>query len=166
MILAVAVLPEACVEEIALVVLVCAPAVVPVTFTAKLHEAFAASPSADKLTLPDPATAVIDPAVTPPAVVRHVPANAFGVETTRPAGSVSVKLIFESGAVEFGFAIVNVRLVDVADAIDAAPNAAPSVGAASGFTVRVAVPAAPAAASFEVTVLLVSCAMTLEAPVT
>jgi len=74
------------VEVTAPVVLFCAPAAVPVTFTEKLHEELAAKVEPDKLTLPNPATAVIVP---PP----QVPVSPFGVATTSPAGNVSLKAI-------------------------------------------------------------------------
>jgi len=66
------------------VVLIFVPNVVPVTFALKVHEAFDASVAPVKLTLPDPAVAVIVP---PP----QLPASPLGVETIRPAGNVSVK---------------------------------------------------------------------------
>jgi hypothetical protein len=60
--LAEAVLPvPPSVELIVPVVLLLTPAVVPVTFTAKVHDALPASGAPVKLTLPDPATAVIVP---------------------------------------------------------------------------------------------------------
>src|SRR5438477_643455 len=71
-------------EVTAPVVLFFVPNVVPVTFTPKVHEAPAASVGPARLRLPDPAVAVIVP---PP----QLPVGPFGVETTRPAGRVSVK---------------------------------------------------------------------------
>jgi hypothetical protein len=72
------------VELILPVVLFFVPAVVPVTFTANVHELLAAIVPPERLTEPDPALAVIVPE-------PHVPVRPFGVETARPAGSVSVK---------------------------------------------------------------------------
>jgi hypothetical protein len=66
------------------VVLLCAPAVVPVTLIVKVHEVPAARVAPDRLTTFEPAVAVIVP---PP----QEPVNPFGVETTRPAGNVSLK---------------------------------------------------------------------------
>src|ERR1700694_259105 len=65
-------------EVTAPVVLCVVPAVVPLTFTLKVHEALPASVAPVKLMLPDPAVAVIVP---PP----QLPMSPFGVETTRPA---------------------------------------------------------------------------------
>src|SRR5215208_5937251 len=60
------------------------PAAVKVTFTLKVQELFAGSVAPDKLMLPDPAVAVMAP---PP----QLPLSPFGVLTTCPAGSVSLK---------------------------------------------------------------------------
>src|SRR5262249_48745087 len=82
--LAVAVLPvPPSVEVTAPVVLVCCPAAVPVTFTENVQDTFAAMVPPDRLITFVPAVAVMVPA--PP-----VPVRPFGVEVTRPAGSVSV----------------------------------------------------------------------------
>src|SRR5262249_56559284 len=82
--LAVAVLPvPPSVEVTAPVVLVCKPAAVPVTFTENVQLLFAAMVPPDRLITFVPAVAVMVPA--PP-----VPVRPFGVEVTRPAGSVSV----------------------------------------------------------------------------
>jgi hypothetical protein len=72
------------VEETLPVVLFFAPAVVPITFTEKVHDPLAAIVPPERLTMPEPA-----PAVTVPA--PHVPVAPFGVDTTKPAGSASVK---------------------------------------------------------------------------
>ncbi len=71
-------------EVIALVTLFFVPAVVPVTLTAKVHAPLPASVAPNRLTPFDPAVAVIVP---PP----QLPVSPLGVETTRPAGNVSVK---------------------------------------------------------------------------
>ena len=60
------------------------PALVPVTLTLKIHEAFDASVAPVKFTLPEPLVAVTVP---PP----QLPVRPFGVATRRPAGSESVK---------------------------------------------------------------------------
>src|SRR5262245_12090219 len=65
------------------VVLLLRPAVVPVTFTAKVHELLAAIVPPDKLMTFVPCVAVIVPA-------PHEPVNPLGVEIIRPAGSVSL----------------------------------------------------------------------------
>jgi hypothetical protein len=72
-----------CVEVTVLVVLFCVPAVMPVTFTENVQDALAASVAADRLTTFVPAVPVTVP---PP----QIPLNPLGVETTNPAGKVSV----------------------------------------------------------------------------
>src|SRR5882724_1290220 len=67
------------------VVLFCVPAAVPVTFTAKVHEVLDASVAPDRLITFVACVAVIVP---PP----QLPVKPFGVEITRPAGKVSLKL--------------------------------------------------------------------------
>src|ERR1700733_1140553 len=76
----------ASVEVTTLVVFFCVPLVVPLTFTAKVHAALAARVAPERLTLFEPAAAVIVP---PP----QLPANPLGVPTTWPEGKVSVKPI-------------------------------------------------------------------------
>src|SRR5258708_20195776 len=71
------------------------PAVVPVTFTDNVHEALIASVPPDRLTVPEPATAV--------AVPPQVLLNPLGVATTRPAGRLSVKATPVSATLAFGF---------------------------------------------------------------
>lgn len=66
------------------VVLFCRPAAVPVTFTENVHELLAASVAPDKLITLVFCVAVMVP---PP----QLPVRPFGVDTTRPAGRVSVK---------------------------------------------------------------------------
>ena len=73
-----------CIEVTAPVTLFCGPEPVAVTFTVNVQDDDDASVAPLRLTLPDPATAVIVP---PP----HVPERPFGVDTTRPPGNVSVK---------------------------------------------------------------------------
>src|SRR5258708_25752027 len=68
--------------DVTWVLLFFTPAVVPVTFTATVHEALNASVPPDRLTVPEPATAV---AVPPQVLVRP-----FGVATTSPPGKLSV----------------------------------------------------------------------------
>jgi hypothetical protein len=74
------------------VVLFFCPAVVPVTFTEKVHELLAARVAPDRLMTPVPAVAVIVP---PP----QEPVSPLGVEITSPAGKVSLKPIPVSAAV-------------------------------------------------------------------
>jgi hypothetical protein len=65
------------------VVLFLVPGVVPVTLTEKVHDALAARVPPERLTVPASAVAVTVPA-------PQVPVSPFGVETTKPAGSVSL----------------------------------------------------------------------------
>src|ERR1700724_1346367 len=74
------------VELMAPVVLFCVPAAMPVTLTVKLHGVTPARVAPERLTVPEPAVAVIVP---PP----HEPVSPLGVETTSPEGSVSVNPI-------------------------------------------------------------------------
>jgi hypothetical protein len=78
-------------DETLPVVLFFAPAVVPVTFTENVHDPLAAIVPAERFIAPEPAPAVVVPA-------PHVPVMPFGVETTKPAGSESVKDTPESAA--------------------------------------------------------------------
>jgi len=71
-------------ELTAPVVLLCAPAAAPVTFTEKVHELLAASVAAERLIALVPCVAVIEP---PP----QVPVTPLGVETKSPVGRVSLK---------------------------------------------------------------------------
>src|SRR5258708_3559954 len=89
------------------VVLFWTPGVIPVPVPAKLQDVFAARPRDEMLPVPLPATAVTDPAVTPPAVVKQAPVTPFGVATFRPAGKVSLKPIPVSATV--GFEFINVK---------------------------------------------------------
>jgi len=91
------------VDVTALVLLTFVPTVVPVTFTLKVQVPLGASDAPDKLTVFDPATAVIVP---PP----QLPVNPLGVLTITPAGKVSenpipVKVVFVVAPV-LGFEIV------------------------------------------------------------
>ena len=72
------------------------------TFTLNVQEAPAASVAPDRVTLPDPAVAVMVP---PP----HEPVSPFGVATTTLAGNVSVNAIPVSGT-EFPAGLVMVKL--------------------------------------------------------
>ena len=109
-------------EVTAPVVLFLVPAVVPVTFALKVHEALAASVALARLMAPDPATAVIVP---PP----QLPMSPFGVETTRPAGNVSVKPT-PVNVDALGLLMVKLSEVDAFSAMLAAPKAFTIVGGA------------------------------------
>jgi hypothetical protein len=113
---AVAVLPvPPSVEVTALVVLTCAPAAVPVTFTENVQLLLAAIVPPVRLMVFVPWVAVIVPA-------PQVPVRPFGVEMIRPAGSVSEKAMPLSG-VPFGLVMVKLRLVEPFRGMLAAPNA-------------------------------------------
>src|SRR5580698_4473419 len=75
------VLPVPASVEVIVTELFFMPAVVPRTLTETVQEALPARVPADRLTLPDPATAV--------AVPPHVLLIPLGVATTRPAGRLS-----------------------------------------------------------------------------
>src|ERR1035437_898519 len=107
-------------EVIAPVVLFFVPAVVPVTFTLKVHEALAASVAPVKLTAPDPAVATMVPA-------PQLPVSPFGVETTRPAGNVSAKPTPVN--VVLGLLIVKLSEVDPFSTMLATPKDFTIVGA-------------------------------------
>jgi hypothetical protein len=125
--------------------LFCAPAAIPVTFTAKLQEALAASVPLVKLTLPAPATAV--------AVPPHVLVNPFGVATTSPAGKESLKATPVSDKLAFGLLIFMVSEVPPFSGIVAAPNTFAMVGGAATVTDAFEVFPAPAVVELTVTLL-------------
>ena len=124
------------------VVLFCVPAAIPVTFTEKVQEPLAAIVPPLRLITFVPAVAVIVPA-------PHVPVRPFGVETTRPAGSVSLKATPVS-AVVFGLVMVKLRLVEPFSGMLAAPNALIMTG--GPVTVIEAFDVLPVPPSVEVTV--------------
>ena len=104
--LAEAVLPlPPSVEVTAVVMLFCIPALMPETFTVKLHEALAVSVAPVRLTVPDPAAAAIVP---PP----QLPLRPLGVAMVRPAGIVSVKPTPLSDIPVFGLDKVKVKVVE------------------------------------------------------
>lgn len=103
------------------VVLAFAPAVVPVTFTEKVHEAFAAMVPPARLTVPLPAAAVMVP-------LPQDPVRPLGVEMTRPAGSVSLNATPVSATVVLGSVMVKLSEVEPFSGMLAAPNALTIVG--------------------------------------
>ena len=119
-----------------LVMLFCGPAALAValTPTTKLHALSAASVAPDKLMLSDPAMAVIVP---PP----QLPESPLGVDTTKPAGRVSVNR-FRIARYRCSDWPVNVSAVRRSPASDPVPIFA-SVGGATTVTSAVAVCAAP-----------------------
>ncbi len=82
-------------EVTAPVVLFFVPAVVPVTFTLKVHEALAASVAPVKLTAPDPAVATMVP---PP----QLPASPFGDDSERGNPPDPVDVTFREPQVAIG----------------------------------------------------------------
>src|SRR6478609_6226059 len=108
------VLPVPASVEVTWTLLFFTPAVVPCTFTETVQLALAAKVPAERLMLPDPATAV--------AVPPQVLFSALGVATTNPAGRLSVKAIPVSARLVLGFWMVNVSEVVPFSGICAAPN--------------------------------------------
>ena len=108
-------------EVTAPVTLFCIPELIPETFTEKLHEALSASVAPERLTLADPAVAVIVP---PP----QLPVRPLGVDTVRPAGIASAKPTPLSDALVLGFDSVKVKVVVPFNGMLAAPNAFAMVG--------------------------------------
>src|SRR5258708_10267354 len=106
------------------VVLVCKPAAVPVTLIENVQEELAASVTSEMLIEFDPATAV---GVLP----QVLPANPFGVATTRPAGNISLKPTPVSEFVVLLFWSVNCKLVEPLSGMLAAPNALMITGGAT-----------------------------------
>jgi hypothetical protein len=96
---AVEVLPVPLSLDVTVTLLTFAPPVVGVTFTLKVHDAEAARVAPDRLTVDEPAAAVMVP---PP----HEPVRPFGVETTRPAGNESVNATPVSELPVFGLLMV------------------------------------------------------------
>jgi len=109
------VFPAPAVAEVTVTLLFFTPLAVPVAFTLNVHDALAANVAPARLTLPDPAKAVITP---PP----QVPANPFGVATTKPAGNVSVNATPVNPDEEFGLFTTNASEVELFSATVAAPN--------------------------------------------
>ena len=109
----------------------------PVTFTTAVQEVLGVAILApDRLMLVDPATAV----AVPPQVFE----SPFGVATTNPVGSVSVKAT-PASATEFPAGLVTVKVKDVVPfkAIVAAPNALLMEGGATTARFADAVPPVP-----------------------
>jgi len=119
-------------EVTALVTLFLSPAVVPVTFTENVHELLAGRVPPDKLITLLPAVAVIVP---PP----QLPVRPLGVDTTSPAGSVSVNPTPVNAVVVFGFWMVKLKEVEPFSGMLAAPNALVITGAAATLMLAVAV---------------------------
>src|SRR5437868_561389 len=132
------------------------PAVVPVMFTETVQLAVNASVPADRLTEPEPATAV--------AVPPQVLLSPFGVATTVPAGRVSVNATPVSATLVFGLVMLNVSEVVPFNGIVKAPNDFVIVGGAA--TVRFAVAVLPVPPFVELTLPVVLVYWPEVAPVT
>lgn len=104
------------------------PAVEPCMFTENVQDPPPVSDAPERLTMEDPAVAVIVP---PP----QLPVNPFGVATTKPAGKLSVKEISANVVLELGLSIVKLKVVVLFNGIVAAPNNLLITGAAITVTV-------------------------------
>ena len=124
------------------VVLFFVPGLAPVTFAEKVQEPLAAIVPPERLTKPEPAVATIVPD-------PHEPVSPFGVEITRPVGSVSVKATPVRSTVVFGLLSVKLSEVEAFTAMLPAPNPFEIVGGAK--TVIEAVAVLPVPALVEVT---------------
>jgi hypothetical protein len=125
------------------VVLFCVPAAMPVTLTENVQLELAARVAPLRLIVFVFCVAVIVP---PP----QEPVRPFGVEITRPAGSVSLKLTPVNAAVVLGFVTVKLKLVEPFSGMLAAPNALVRVGDAT--TVMEVLDVFPVPPSVELTV--------------
>lgn len=121
------------------------PAVVPCTLTETVQEALPARVPAERLTLPNPATAV--------AVPPHVLLIPLGVATTRPGGRLSVNAKPVSARLVFGFVMLKVSDVVPFSGIVAAPKALEMEGGVA--TVRFVVAVLPVPPFVEVTLPVV-----------
>jgi hypothetical protein len=126
------------VDVMALVVLLFEPVVEPVMLTTIVQLPPAAIVPDARLMLPDPALAVVVPA--------QVLLNPFGVATTSPLASVSLKATPLSAVPAFGLVMVKVSVVLAPTRIVPVPNAFVMVGGATTVTVAVLL-AAPAPVS-------------------
>ena len=131
-------------EVTALVVLFCRPAAVPVTFTENVQEELAAMVPPVRLITLVFCVAVMVP---PP----QLPVSPFGVDTTSPAGSVSVKAT-PVRAIALLLVMVKLSEVDPFSGMLAAPNALVMVGGPT--TLRLAFEVFPVPPFVELTVTL------------
>lgn len=132
------------VEDTGPVVLFCRPAVVPVTLTENVQELFAASVPPAKLITLLPAVAEIVP---PP----QLPVRPFGLDTTSPAGRVSLKAT-PVRAVALPFWMVKLKEMERFSGMLAAPNALVIVGGPT--TLMLALEVFPVPPFVELTVTL------------
>src|SRR5205807_4569075 len=104
------------VEVTAPVVLDCRPPAEPVTLIENVHEAEVAMVPPERLMVFVPAVAVIVPAL-------HVPVRPFGVEVTKPPGSVSLMATLVSATVVSLLWRVKLNDAEPFSGTEAAPNA-------------------------------------------
>ena len=129
-----------------------------VTFTIKLHDAFAFNVAPLRLTLEPPAVAAIVP---PP----QDPVRPLGVAITKPLGRLSVNPTpLSAAAFATGFTNVKLRVVVPLMAMLAAPNVFAIVGGAMMVTLADAVPPVPP--SVDVTAPVVLFRTPADVPVT
>jgi len=140
------VLPVPALAEVTETLLFLTPPVVAVTFTETVQDALVARVAPVKLTAPEPAAAV---AVPPQEFVK-----ALGVETTKPAGKVSVNATPVSETVfAAGFVITKLKEVEPFTGTEAAPKDFTMDGGLA--TVRLAVAVLPVPPFVEVTLPVV-----------
>jgi hypothetical protein len=126
---AIDVLPVPPLVEVTVTELDAATAVIPFTFTEKVQVAPPVSVAPDRVMEVAPAVAVMVP---PP----QEPVRLFGVETTKPGGSVSVKATPVRLSTAFGFVMVKLRLVLPPSGMVGAPNVFLMLGAESPEVIR------------------------------
>jgi hypothetical protein len=135
------------VEDTAPEVFVNAPAVVPVTFTTTVQELLTAMLPPVRLMLVPPEVA--------DAVPPQVLVSPFGVETTSPVGSMSLKATPLSGTVfAVGLVIVKVSVLVPFSGIELGLNDLAMLGGATIVTLAVPAAPVPAVVSLAVTLLL------------
>jgi hypothetical protein len=128
---AVDVLPAPPFVEVTVTLFSLAPGVEPSTSTEKVQDPLAGNVAPDRLTVEEPAVAVI----VPPS---QLPANPFGVATTRPAGNVSVKATPVNAVTGSELVIVKLRVVVSFNGMPAAPNDLSIEGGSITISVSVA----------------------------
>ena len=138
------------VELTAPVVLAFAPAVLPVTFTENVQELFTAIVPPLRLMLPEPAVAVMVP-------VPQVPVMPFGVETTTPAGKVSLNATPVSATVFVaGLVMVKLNALVPFSGMLVGLNALAIVGGPTTATLALAVLPVPPFVELTVTLLFLT----------
>ncbi len=135
------------VDVTAVVVVFCSPVARPVTFTLNEQELLAGMVPPERLTMLEPATALMVPA--PQNPVRPL----LGVATIKAGGRLSVTAMPLIDTA-FGFVMVKVRLVDPFSGTESVPNVAVMVGGTAKYTTA-ALLVAPGPLSFEKTALVV-----------